>query len=171
MVFLVRTFGPEILAPEALVSSRPSLQPDFRALVGDAAWAELPAAVRARFDAASHDTPRTYPGAMDVRMNWLGWLFAQTCRLIGSPLALWSASGVPVTVSVRPLRGGAILWERSYAYPGGRTLTIASRKEAAPGGALFEVARGGLGMRLVVTVETGALVFRSTAYFWRLGGL
>jgi hypothetical protein len=169
MVLPARTLD---LAPSTLVRPRPaadSLQPDFRRLVGGTAWSALPARVRARFDAPSHHADRQYPGAMDVRMNWLGWLFAHACRLIGTPLAPWPGAGVPVTVSVRPLPGGAILWERTYAYPGRRRLTVASRKETAPDGSLLEITRGGLGMRLAVTVEAGALTFRSTAYFWRLG--
>jgi hypothetical protein len=169
MVLPARTLD---LAPMALSPPRQAptpLQPDFRRLVGEAAWSALPLQVRVRFDAASHHQARRYPGAMDVRMNWLGWLFARACRLIGTPLVPWPAVGVPVTVSVRPLPGGAILWERTCAYPGRPSLTIASRKEAAPDGSLREITRGGLGMRLAVTVEAGALTFRSTAYFWRLG--
>lgn len=164
----------EDLAPGSLAPVKPPpppLQPDFRALVGEAAWAALPASVHARFDAASHRADRAYPGAMDVRMTWLGWLFARGCRLIGTPLAPWPGASVPVTVAVRPLPGGAILWERTYAYPGRRPIAIASRKQAAPDGALLEITRGGLGMRLAVSVEAGALWFRSTAYFWRLGQL
>ena len=76
--------------------------PDFRALLGEAAWAQLPAAVQARFDAASHAAPRDFPGAMDVRMNWLGWLFAQGGRLFGAPLAPWPGEAVPVSVLVQP---------------------------------------------------------------------
>jgi hypothetical protein len=76
-----------------------------------------------------------------------------------------------VVVSVRPLPGGAIHWDRAYAYPGRPTLTIASRKEAAPDGRLLEITRGGLGMRLAVSIEAGALFFRSTAYFWRVADL
>ena len=170
MVFPARTLD---LSPAALARSRPApaaLQPDFRRLVSEAAWAALPTRVRDRFDA--HRAPRRYPGAMDVRMNGLGWLFAHACRLIGTPLAPWPGAGVPVTVSVRPLPSGAILWERTYAYPGRPGLTIASRKQAAPDGSLLEITRGGLGMRLTVTVETGGvLTFRSTAYFWRLGAV
>jgi len=171
MVFPARTLD---LASTALGPPRQSpaaLQPDFRRLVGEAAWSALPALARARFDAASHHVVRRYPGAMDVRMNWLGWLFARACRLIGTPLAPWPGVEVPVTVSVRPLPGGAILWERTCAYLGRPALTIASRKEAAPDGSLLEVTRGGLGMRLAVTVEAGALTFRSTAYFWRVGAV
>jgi hypothetical protein len=169
MDFPVRTLD---LAPGTRARpARTSLHPDFRRLVGDVAWASLPEAVRVRFDAASHRTPRRYPGAMDVRMNWLGWLFAQSCRLIGTPLSPWSGAAVPVTVTVRLLPGGAVLWGRTYAYPGRRALTIASRKEVGPGGALLEITRGGLGMRLALTVEDRALVFRSTRYFLRLGVL
>jgi hypothetical protein len=108
---------------------------------------------------------------MDVRMNWLGWLFAQGCRLIGTPLSPWPGAGVPVTVTVRPLPGGAVLWERRYAYLGRRALTIASRKEVGADGALLEITRGGLGMRLALSLEDGALVFRSTHYFLRLGAV
>jgi hypothetical protein len=143
--------------------------PDFRALVGEAAWVELPAAVQARFDDAAHIGPRVFCGAMDLRMNWLGWLFAQACRLIGTPLAPWSGRDVPARVLVRTEPGGAICWERTYDFADRAPLTIASFKLAARDGALLEVTKGGLGMRLAVSVEAGALVFHSTAYFWRIG--
>jgi hypothetical protein len=143
--------------------------PDFRALLGEAAWAALPAAVRARFDAAAHAAPREYPGAMDVRMNWLGWLVAQACRLAGSPLAPWPGRAVPVSVHVSRDPGGGACWERIYAYPGRTPLSIVSMKLAALDGSLLEVTRGGVGMRLSLGVEAGALVFRSLDYFWRIG--
>ena len=146
-----------------------SRTPDFRALVGEAAWAALPAAVQARFDEAAHVGPRVFPGAMDLRMNWLGWLFAQGCRLIGTPLAPWSGRGVPARVRVRRESDGAIRWERTYAFECRAPLTIASFKLADRDGSLLEVTNGGLGMRLAVSIEAGALVFRSTGYFWRLG--
>jgi hypothetical protein len=171
MVSLARTLDLAPASPEPTRRASLSLQPDFRRLVGDAAWSELPAQAQARFDAASHHVAREYPGAMNVRMNWLGWIFAQATRLIGAPLAPWPADDVPVVVSVRPQPGGAILWERAYAYPGRPRLTIASRKAAAPDGSLLEITRGGLGMRLAVSVEAGALVFRSNAYFWRVGAI
>jgi Domain of unknown function (DUF4166) len=160
------------LAPRAgaVAAPRPDARtPDFRALLGEPAWAELPAAVRARFDAASHAAPREYPGAMDVRMNWLGWLFAQACRLVGPPLAPWPGEAVPVSVHVSRDPGGGVRWERVYGYPGRAPLSIVSMKLAAPDGGLLEVTRTGVGMRLSVGVEAGALVFRSLGYFWRIG--
>lgn len=143
--------------------------PDFRALLGETDWAQLPGAVKARFNAASHTSPRTFPGAMDVRMNWLGWLFAQGGRLLGAPLAPWPGEGVPVSVHVRHDPGGGVRWERVYAYQGRAPLSIVSMKLLAADGSLLEVTRGGVGMRLTLSVEDGALVFRSLSYFWRLG--
>jgi hypothetical protein len=148
---------------------REARTPDFRAMLGEAAWAELTAAVRARFDAASHAACREFPGAMQVRLNWLGWLFAQACRAVGSPLAPRAAEVVPVRVLVRREPTGGVAWERIYAYPGRAPLSIVSMKLAADDGGLLEVTRGGIGMRLTLGVETGALVFRSTACFWRIG--
>jgi hypothetical protein len=148
---------------------REARTPDFRALLGEAAWAELPAAVQARFGAASHVEPRTFPGAMDVRMSWLGWLFAQGGRLLGAPLAPWPGDAVPVDVLVRRDPSGGVRWERIYAYPGRAPLSIVSMKLVAADGSLLEVTRGGIGMRLTLGVEDGALVFRSTGYFWRIG--
>jgi uncharacterized protein DUF4166 len=148
---------------------REARTPDFRALLGEAAWGELPAAVRARFDAASDAAPHTFPGAMDVRMNWLGWLFAQGGRLLGAPLAPWPGEAVAVNVLVRRAPSGGVRWERIYAYSGRAPLSIVSMKLVAPDGSLLEVTRGGIGMRLALGVEAGALVFRSNSYFWRIG--
>jgi hypothetical protein len=148
---------------------REASTPDFRALLSEAAWAQLPAAVQARFDPASQAAPHTFPGAMDVRMNWLGWLFAQAGRLFGAPLAPWPGEAVPVSVLVRRDPNGGVHWERVYAYPGRAPISIVSMKLVAPDGSLLEVTRGGAGMRLTLGVEDGALVFRSTRYFWRIG--
>ena len=102
-------------------------------------------------------------------MNWLGWLFAQAGRLVGAPLAPWPGEGVPVSVHVRRDPTGGVCWERIYAYPGRAPLSIVSTKLVTPDGALLEVTRGGIGMRLALGVEDGALTFRSTGYFWRIG--
>jgi|HubBroStandDraft_1064217.scaffolds.fasta_scaffold03930_6 hypothetical protein len=150
-------------------TGRRSRAPDFRALLGEAAWAELPAAVQGRFDAASHAAPRDFPGAMAVRMNALGWLFAQACRLVGTPIAPWRGEAVPVTVRVERDRAGGVRWERIYAYPGRRPLSIVSLKLADHDGSLLEVTRAGIGMRLALSVEAGALCFRSRCYYWRIG--
>jgi hypothetical protein len=145
--------------------------PDFRSLVGDAAWAELPAAVQARFDAAAHERPRVYPGVMEVRASRFGRLIAQLCRLVGTPLAPWRGRDVSVAVLTWPAAAGGLVWDRTYAFEGHQPITITSTKLMTKNGRLLEVALGGLGMRLATSVEAGALVFRSRGYFWRVAGL
>ncbi|HZZ34327.1 MAG TPA: DUF4166 domain-containing protein, partial [Caulobacteraceae bacterium] len=99
---------------------------DFRALLGEAAWGALPAAVQARF--ASHVGARTYPGSMTVRASAFGWLIAQACRLIGMPLAPWTGEAVPVSVTVWVDAAGALVWDRTYAFAARPPMLITSRK-------------------------------------------
>jgi len=146
-------------------------EPDFRALLGEAAWTRLPAAVRARFAFGVHAEPCVYPGRMTVRASAAGWLLAQACRLVGTPLAPWTGEDVAVEVTVAPHPQGGIDWSRLYRFPGHAPARVASRKLTDETGALLEVVRGGLGLRLGVGEEDGALVFRSRGYVLRLGRL
>ncbi len=143
--------------------------PDFRRLLAQKAWFELTAAVRARFDhpAAS----RAYPGSMAVRASAFGWLLAQVCRLVGTPVAPWVGEAVPVNVRVWVDGDGALVWDRTYVFGGRGPILVTSRKLMNHKGELLEIARGGLGMKLLASVEDGALCFRSTHYFWMLRGI
>jgi hypothetical protein len=145
--------------------------PDFERLLGPAAWACLPAAVQVRFGTASHHRTVVYDGEMVVRANPIGWLFAQVCRLIGTPLAPWRGEAVPVRVDVYLDRRGGLAWDRTYDFAGRKPVMVSSAKLMSPRGALMEVVRGGLGMTLAVTVEDAALHFRSLGYFATLGAL
>jgi len=74
--------------------------PTFRRLLGDAAWRRLDANVRARF--------AVKPGVGDVfafagemavvRRSRYGWLLAQICRLIGTPVVPQRGRDVPTVV-------------------------------------------------------------------------
>lgn len=151
--------------------SKRTATPDFARLLGPAAWASLPAAVRARFGTASHHRTVIYNGEMVVRASPIGWLFAQVCRLIGTPLAPWRGTDVPVRVDVHLDRRGGLAWDRTYDFAGRKPVMVSSAKLMSPSGALMEVVRGGLGMTLAVTVEDSALHFHSLAYFATLGPL
>ena len=142
--------------------------PDFRGLLGEAAWARLPPAVQARFAAGAHAAPCVYAGRMSVRASWLGALFAHACRLIGTPLAPWVGEDVPVDVAVSAAPAGGVTWARSYRFEGRAPVGVSSRKVMSRAG-LLEVVRGGLGMRLVVREEAGALMFRSQGYVLQIG--
>ncbi|MGA0603945.1 DUF4166 domain-containing protein [Caulobacter sp. KR2-114] len=144
-------------------------EPDFRALLGETAWARLPGAVQARFALGGHAEPLVYPGRMTVRASAAGWILGQVCRLLGTPLAPWTGEDVAVDVTVGPHPRGGIDWSRLYRFAGHAPVRVASRKLVDETGALLEVVRGGLGLRLAVNEEDGALVFRSRGYVLRLG--
>ncbi len=75
----------------------------FRELLGELAWRRLAPAVRERF--AWKPAPGAairYVGMMNVvRASAAGWLMAQACRLLGTPLAPYRGSDVPVAVTLR----------------------------------------------------------------------
>jgi hypothetical protein len=139
---------------------------DFRTLIGRAAWFQLPAPVRARFEhGAFARGPVFYPGVMTVRASPVGRAIAEVCRLIGTPLAPGAGEDVPVTVEVRETPDGGIEWLRTYHFRRRAPVEVGSCKRMSVEGELLEVVRGGLGMRLAVTVEDHALHFRSAQYF------
>lgn len=143
---------------------------NFRVLLGEPEWLRLPAAVRARFSIDAGRTPHAYDGAMTVEASLAGAVFAHLCRLIGTPLAPFTGDAVPVRVDVRPTPGGALVWDRTYRFPGRKPLCVSSAKVMGADGRLMEIVRGGLGMTLRLVVAGGGLHFHSTGYFLQLRG-
>jgi len=149
-------------------SHRPVRHLDFERLLGRAAWLSLSPDTRIRFRVGAE--PRTYEGGMGVRASLAGLVIAQACRLIGQPLAPWRGEDVPVSVAVHTDRDGSLVWDRQYRFPRRRPCFVTSRKVADHRG-MVEMVRGGLGMALNVTVEDGALHFRSHGYFIEILGV
>jgi hypothetical protein len=112
-----------------------------------------------------------YSGQVEhTTLSRTGWLFAQLARLCGGPLPLSRLTGVPavVTVTEDMVTGGQI-WTRLYARRDGFPQVIHSCKRFAGPSGLEEYVGHGIGMELSVHVEHGALLFRSTRYFFRVG--
>ena len=101
----------------------------------------------------------------------MGWILAQMARLVGGPLPHARDGTGPSTVVVidDPSLGGQI-WTRSYARPGRFPQTISSVKRFAGPTGLEEHLGCGLTMRLRLSVENGALVFRSAGYDLQIAG-
>ena len=117
----------------------------FRQLLGEAGWQRLHPEVRRRFGVEAEATHH-YAGFMsELRLSRLGWLLAQACRLIGTPLAPYRGRGVPVLARVhRDGRRGGTAWERFYCYPGRQPIRVASTKVYDEAAGLMEVVVGGL---------------------------
>jgi hypothetical protein len=153
-----------------------SIQDDplYRELLGEAAWGRLAPAVRLRFalKPAAGQAFR-YEGVMEeVRCSRAGWLLAQLCRVIGTPLAPHRGRHVPTIVEVLPeRRGGGLLWRRVYRFAGRAPVTVTSIKRPDGAGGLMEAVGGGFAMALEVFERGGRLHFVSNRYFWQLGPL
>ena len=146
----------------------------FRALVGEAAWLSLPEAIRARFGKrVANCRASLYAGEIvECRMSRAGWILAQLCRLIGSPLPLSRDSGVPAVVSVtEDAAYGGQFWTRMYGRANGFPQVIHSSKRFAGPTGLEEYIGCGFGIALRVEVADGALHFLSNHYFFGSGRL
>ncbi len=146
----------------------------FRALVGEAGWARLPEAVRARFGRhIGEGRSITYAGeVIECRMSRWGRLLAQALRPIGAPLPLTRDVYMPATVNVTedPASGGQY-WMRIYGRRRGFPQVIHSAKRFSGPTGLEEYVGCGIGIALRVAVEDGALHFLSDHYFVRAGRL
>jgi hypothetical protein len=143
----------------------------FRRLVGEAAWAQLPEPVRARFSKRlCGGRTAVYAGeVVECRMSRLGFALAQLARLIGAPLPLARDCWLPaaVTVTENPCSGGQ-LWTRIYGRRRGFPQAIHSAKRFCGPTGLEEYLGRGFGIGLTVRVEGGALHFLSDHYFLSL---
>jgi len=146
----------------------------FRALVGEAGWARLPAAVQRRFSKRlAPSAVAIYTGeVLETHLSPVGKLLSFLARLIGAPLPLDDGLRGPATVAVMEnARLGGQSWTRTYARAGRFPQVIHSAKcFAGPTGLEEHVGRG-VGMSLKVCEEGGALVFRSARYFLALGSV
>jgi Domain of unknown function (DUF4166) len=144
----------------------------FRALVGEAAWHSLPEATRARFGkrVANYRTSLYAGEIVECRMSSAGWVLAQLCRLIGSPLPLSRDCGLPAVVSVTEDAAHAgQFWTRMYGRSNGFPQVIHSSKRFAGSTGLEEYIGCGFGIALHVEVADGALHFTSDHYFFGRG--
>ena len=64
-----------------------------------------------------------------------------------------------------------LYWDRVFKFSASNQFHFKSHMEHLKGNEVVEFVRFGVGMRLLVTVEDGAIVFRDNGYIWRLFGV
>ncbi len=143
----------------------------FKAVVGDAAWAELPVAVQKRFSKCiALGSAVLYRGRVaETTLSRAGRVLAVFARLIGSPLPDERTSGPAVVSVIDDHHANGQHWTRTYARPGRFPQVVHSMKRFQGPTGLEEYVGAGVGMALRVTVEDRALVFRSAHYFLSVG--
>lgn len=148
----------------------PSPDDTYRKLLGPFQWRRLKPEVRARFSQkpAPADEIR-YVGNMQVRQSFFGALFAQACRLIGTPVAPYTGDNALVDVALRLDQAGGVVWRRYYRFSRRREALVSSTKRVNDSGILEEHVGCGFSMQLKVFEQDGNLHFLSQAYHWRVG--
>ena len=156
------------LAPPLTRERRaPGVPHGVRAVLGTAAWNQLPAAVRERF-ADTADTV-TYAGSYEVvRASLLGRLFGWLGVLIGMPVTPRAGANVAARVRVRPGNRG-MTWEREYYWDDGTRHVVRSTKLVDDDARLVERLPARLCMPLRTYVESAVLHFVSLGYYFDLG--
>ncbi|MDH5355672.1 MAG: DUF4166 domain-containing protein [Gammaproteobacteria bacterium] len=145
----------------------------YPSLLGGEAWSRLHPDIRKRFSPTYAYRSVTYRGVMQlIYLSRAGKLLAQVCRLIGTPLALYAGTDVPIEVKVYPdtaLNG--MTWDRFYLYPHKKVNRVKSTKCIQKDNRLIEVVGAGFGMYLNTYERNSAIYFESTQYFLQLGGV
>lgn len=145
----------------------------FRALLSPQDWASLPAAVRRRFSKRISDGAAVvYKGHVtSVSYSRMGYALAQAMRLFGAPLPLPVTAGLETVVTVTEDRAsGGQFWTRMFARERGFPQMIQSVKRFGGKTGIEEALPFGIVMALRLSVEDGALSFRSAGYALNFGG-
>ena len=140
----------------------------FRALLPKEDWDTLPCDVQRRFSKAlGPGQSVTYIGKITAfRRNRWGWALAQALRLAGGPLPICPELGMASVVSVTEDAAGAGQnWTRLYANKTGFPQVIHSAKRFDGPSGLTEHIGAGISMALGLSVENGALVFKSKGFY------
>lgn len=149
-------------------------RPVFEQVLGPQ-WERLGAVVRRHYTMAPYSADHVcVHGTMDEvhHARWARMLMPLG-RLFGA-LVPHAGRAVPIEVHYRCRPDDAQLhWDRIFRFEGRAPFHFRSRMALARGkGEVIEYVRFGLGLRLAVSAEDGALVFRDRGYVWRLfGGL
>jgi hypothetical protein len=157
------------------MTPREDLRPVFQTVLGNADWQRLGRVVREHYSLRPFTNDRmTVRGHMDeVWHARIATLFMPMGRLFGA-LVPHQGRDVPIDVHYSCRSTDACLyWDRRFRFPGRPVFHFRSHMEVADTTRheVVEYVRFGLGLRLRVTAEDGALVFRDAGYVWRIGRL
>ncbi|WP_447588119.1 DUF4166 domain-containing protein [Aquipseudomonas campi] len=143
--------------------------PIFQQVLG-AEWQRLGPIIRRHYFLRSYsDDYICVSGQMDdIHHSTIAKLLIPFGRLFGA-IVPYRGRDIPIDVhySCRP-DNAALYWDRAFKFPRG---DFHFRSHMLPFGEaeVVEYVRFGVGLRLAVSAEEGALVFRSKGFIWRLG--
>jgi hypothetical protein len=135
-------------------------------------WELLDDIVKQHYEMAPGTTSSmTIHGSMDkVFHSNIAKLFLLPGRIFGA-LVPYRGSDISTEVKnwTRKDNTKAMFWHRTLQFPGKPLAEFSSRMEYSNGDEIIEYVKYGLGIRMRMSVDDGALVFRSAGYVWDIG--
>ena len=147
-------------------------QPVFKKILGEH-WSELGEVIQ------KHYFLRPYTNDYICVKGTMFEVYHSAIAKILIPLGLLFGAIVPFRGKDVPIdvhynmsdKNENIYWDRVFKFNKARHFHFKSHMEHVKGNEVIEFVRFGIGLRLKVTVEDGALVFRDTGYVWRIFGV
>lgn len=134
-------------------------------------WLALAAPVRRHYDLTpSANQEIVLHGRMDsIHYSLVGKLYV----LLGKPFgALVNLKGQNIPTVVKNYTTGdnkSMYWHRTFSPAKGKKTVFASRMVHVTGKEIIEFVRFGMGIRMELSVQDGALVFKGKRYEWHIG--
>ncbi len=135
-------------------------------------WDKLDAIVKRHYEMAPGlDSDMTIHGTMDrVFHSNIAKLFLLPGRIFGA-LVPYRGKDIPTVVRnwTKDDNQSAMFWHRTLQFPDKPLTEFKSRMEYAGNDEIIEYVKYGLGIRMRMSVDNGALVFTSAGYVWDTG--
>jgi len=137
-------------------------------------WNDLADIVKQHYD-ITPGTPSNMviKGVMDeVYHSPIAKLFLLPSRIFGA-LVPYKGTNIPTEVKNWTTTDNlsAMFWHRTLDFPNKPAVVFKSRMEHVQGNEIIEYVRYGMGIRMQMSVEESALIFKSIGYVWKLGGM
>jgi len=108
----------------------------------------------------------------EVYHSAMARLFLLLARMFGA-LVPYKGQYLPTEVRnwTSDMNNKAMYWHRTLDFPNKSPVIFASRMEHIKDNEIIEYVRYGLGIRMSMSVDDGALVFNSKGYVWNIAGI
>ncbi len=152
-------------------SSHGTREPIFKTVLGNQ-WMQLGNIVRQHYSLTpfSQDYVRVDGMMEEIYHSSIAKLLIPFGLLFGA-IVPFRGANVPVSVHYSSSPDDKNLyWDRSFQFQNKKAFHFKSHMQHVSNNEVIEYVRFGVGMRLCVTAEDGALVFRDKGYVWRIFG-
>jgi hypothetical protein len=147
-------------------------QPVFKQILGNQ-WDELGEVIQKHYFLRPYTNEHIcVTGVMgEINHSFLAKMLIPFGMLFGA-LVPYRGKDIPIEVYYHTENeNGNIYWDRVFMFPAKRPYHFRSYMQHMKNNEVDEYVRFGVGMRLKVTAEQGALVFRDCGYIWRIANI